>query len=284
MNPGEVITSNPDYTSGGYAPEPSPIKKNLPLVIAGGVLVLILLIVAILFLSGSGRVGGKNGKPSIDKEKYEAFKNYVFYGDEKNPDNLTISKSENMYIVKLFRGTSFLNYYTNYLQSIEQQDFAKKIVELYNNLEIDTEKYPDFVEYSEAVRLLSIYIDPINYYKGKIKDLKTKNDENKVLSSIESDFVIDKKFVEWNIFATNLKVYHENAASLYAFFLKQGCAKDGQYNTECIDSKSSDVLRDFNMTQTGLQKSTANAYSDATKKMVADRLFAMIKDLGGEEE
>ena len=284
MNPGEIITSSPDYTSGGYAPEPSPIKKNLPLVIAGGVLVLILLVVAILFLSGSGRVGGKNGKPSIDKESYEAFKNYVFFGNEKNPDKLTISKSENMYIVKLFRGTTFFNYYTNYLESVEQQDFAKKIVELYNNLKIDTKKYPDYVEYNDAVRLLGIYIDPITYYKSKITNLKTKNDEDEVLKSIESNFVINKDYAEWNILAKHLRQYHKSAASLYAIYLKNGCAKNEQYDSQCMNSKSADAIREFNLVQTDLSKSAANAYSEATKKMIADRLFTMIKDLGGDEE
>ena len=279
MNPGEMITSSPDYASGGYTQERSPLKKNLPLIIAAGVVIFVLIIIAIALLSGGG-IGGKDGKPSIKKEDYEAFKNYIYFGDEKNPDGKEISKSENMYVVTLIKGTSFLNYYTNYLESTMQQDFAAKIKELYEKLEIDTEKYPDYQEYSDAVKLLSIYIDPIEYYKSKINNLKTVYDEHEVVESIKNDLTINKEYSAWHTLAKNLETYHKSAVDLYAYYLKYGCTRDGQYIGECMRDKSADILKEFNQKQTNLQKSTSNAYSDSTIKMVINRLFNMIEELG----
>ncbi len=278
MNPGEMITSSPDYVSGGYTQERSPLKKNLPLIVAAGVVIIILIIIAVVLLSG-GNIGGKAGAPTIKKENYEAFKNYIYFGNEKNPDEKEISKSESMYVATLIKGTSFLNYYTNYLESTKQQDFAKKIKELYEKLEIDTEKYPDYQEYSDAVKLLSIYIDPIEYYRSKINKLKTVYDQHEVVESIRNDFAIDKKYATWHTLAANLKTYHENAVDLYSYYLKYGCTNEGQYIGECMRNKSADILKDFNEKQTRLQMSTSNAYSDSTKRMTIDRLFDMVKEL-----
>ncbi len=277
MNPGEAITSSSDYMAGSYRSERQPNKRFLYLIIAG-VVVFVVFIGIIIFLS----LGGKkllSGIPVIEKETYDRFKNYIYYGKTDVQDPVKIEDSTKMYIYDLTKGTSYLNSRIASDIPANADEYVAKLKELYQNLNIDTEKYKDYKEYDEAIRLIAIYIDPIAYYREAIQPIQPGYNEKDIATSISNSFKVDDSYITWSALAKNLELYHKYAANLYSFYYKNGCARNGQYEESCMQKKSEKVIREFNIYQGLLQKSTNSTYSDSTRKMVVDEIYRMLEKL-----
>ena len=269
MYPGEAITS--------YDPERQPNKKFLIFIIAG-VVVFVAIIGIIAFMLGGGQKM-LAGIPSIDKEKFENFKNYIYYGKTDIDDPAKIEDSTDMYLYKLTEGNSYLNYYSETLSSLNKNEYVTKLKSLYEDLGIDTEKYQNYKEYDEAIRLLAIYIDPISYYRETIKTVQANFDVKTISSSISETFKVDENYTTWSILADNLESYFKKAANLYVFYYQNGCARGGTYDEQCIQKKGTSVINNFNKAQTQLQTTAYSTFSDSTRKTVTDRVYKLIEIL-----
>ena len=269
MYPGEAITS--------YDPERQPNKKFLIFIIAGVVLFVVLIGVIAFVASGGNKL--LSGIPIIEKEKFENFKNYVYYGKTAVEDPAKIEDSTKMYFYELTSGSSYLNARSDNGTTLNSDEYAAKLKELYLGLNIDTEKYKDYKEYDEAIRMLAIYIDPITYYRETVQLIKPGYSEKDIAASISNNFKVDNNYVTWSILAKSLESYFKHAVNLYSFYYKNGCASHGYYEESCIQSRNSDIIREFNINQGLLQTSSDKTYSDSTRKMAADGIYAMIEKL-----
>ena len=277
MNPGEAITSNSGYLTGSYGSERQPNKRFLYFIIAGVAIFVVLIgVIAFMSLGGSKLL---SGIPVIEKEKFESFKNYIYYGKTMVEDPAKIEDSTKMYIYNLTAGPSYLNSRTANNNALNADEYAAKLKELYQDLNIDTEKYKDYKEYDVAVRLVAIYVDPIAYYREAVQQIKPGYNEKDVATSISNNFKVDDNYVTWSILAKNLESYYKYAANLYSFYYKNGCANNGLYEESCIQSRNSSIIREFNVNQGLLQSSSDKTFSDSTRKMVTDGIYKMLEKL-----